>query len=444
MIQHMIYRALLVILSIAQLAPVKAQGQADYFVEAVVTNYTPYIGQQIVYTFRLYTRQISRTNRGTIVDPAFDGFWQQEFGADNEYSIVLEGENYQVKERQFVLYPSHTGAITIEPSIFVIPDDPFRAGEALYTEAVTLQVQSLPPVPADVIGFEGAVGQFEMQPTIDRQTVVLGEPIRLSLTLRGTGNLEQLPTPALSENAVWRVVTRPGDYQTLNAGGSLVGEKTFQWSLTPLLTGSQLLPVISVAYFDPLTQSYRSLTSGSLAVEVLADESIPLAAPAGPGDEMLRLKPVPTALNAGGSGQGFLFWMLWLIPPLAAGYLWLRVRQDRYRNDDAAAYRQSEALKRARKAILAGVRAQSYAGLRAGLFGYIADKSGRSIDTLYSDEVELILNNRRIDPGVRAQLMDCLEQADQGLYAPSANIDAAALGQNMLRLLSRIDAQWKS
>jgi hypothetical protein len=70
---------LLVLLFLILLFGLPVQAQVEYFVEAAVSNPAPFVGQQITYSFRLYSR-VSRTNRGAIVDPSFDGFWKREFG----------------------------------------------------------------------------------------------------------------------------------------------------------------------------------------------------------------------------------------------------------------------------------------------------------------------------------------------------------------------------
>ncbi len=439
------WRLLFFVLNLVILFPPGVQAQQDYFFEATVSNAVPFVGEQVVYSLRLYTRQISRTNRGTIVDPSFDGFWQQDFGPDREFTALIGEQNYQVKERRYILFPSRGGLITIDPAIFVIPDDPFQAGEALYTEAVTVQAQSVPPVPADVTGFEGAVGQFEMQPTIDRQTAAQGEPVTLQLTVRGTGNLEQLSAPEMPETDSWRVFFRDSTYQAGEADGLLVGEKTFEWFLTPLMAGSQTSPVITLTYFDPLTQSYRSLTTAPLTINVTPVETTQstLADPV----QAISLKPISPSLGTSGTQQSIIFWLLWLVPPVISAYLWLRVRHSQDRAQYAAAHRHSQALTHARKVVLSASRVadvEAYAIFRKGLIGYFADKLNCSPDTVTLPAIEEALARHQIDAHVQTQVLECFELVDQGLYAPFTTNERTNLSQMMVKALSAIDAQWRT
>ena len=235
----MLWRGVLWLLLIVCLVPV-AQAQEDYFVVASVSSSTPYVGQQVTYIFRLYST-VSRTNRGSVVDPSFDGFWEHEFNTVQQYNTIVNGQSYEVKERRVALYPTYAGNIRIDPTAFVIPDDPLQAGEVLFTEAVDVQVQPL-PVQDDLVGFNGAVGQLEMQPTLDRQTTTVGEPLTLRLTVRGSANLEQLTAPQLPQTEAWRIYANPAAFVAEETEGLLVGEKTFEWLFTPLLAGQQNLP----------------------------------------------------------------------------------------------------------------------------------------------------------------------------------------------------------
>jgi hypothetical protein len=430
-------------LILLHLSPVAAQG--DYFVEAEISSTTPFVGEQITYTFRLYT-QVSRTNRGLIVDPSFDGFWQQKFDTIQQYNTLINGQAYEVKERRIALFPAYAGDILIEPTTFVIPDDPFQDGEVLVTLPIALSVRPLPEQNG-LVGFDGAVGQFEMIPTIDRQTTTLGEPVTLSLTLRGTGNLEQLPAPKLADTEVWRAYANPGSYRYENVDGLLIGEKLFEWLLMPLAPGQHALPSLTITYFDPAELAYRSLNTSGLTVDVLPADELP-ATFSFPDPGLVVLKPIPSSLARSGSGPGAVFWLGWIMPPLVAAATWLRVSRQRERQRNAALYRYSEAFMRVQKLLAdAGQSSDAetaYRMIRTGVTGYFADKLNCDAALLNYQDIEASLLAHSIRGDLQSEILACLELADQGLYAPLQNVEARSLSQRTIKLLGLIDNRWEA
>ena len=435
---------LLVLLFLVLLVALPAQAQVEYFVEAAVSNEAPFVGQQITYSFRLYSR-VSRTNRGAIVDPAFDGFWKREFGTIRQFNESVGGQFYEVKERSFALYPSYAGELVIDASAFVLEPEPDRAGEVLTTDAITVLVRTLPPQ-GDVVGFDGAVGQLELQPTVDRQTTNLGEPVTMRLVVRGTGNIEQLPAPPVPEGDVWRVYANPTRYSVQDIEGVLVGEKVFEWLLTPQISGQQPLPIITLAYFDPDAQTYQSLSTTAINVDVLAVAETPAAAPVSMAAVPLPLKPIPAVLGTPALNLSLFFWLLWIVPPIVFVWIWRWQRDHDERRRNAARYRRSEALMHAQKMLASAHKAgpeKAYHIVRASVVKYFADKLNVDVGTIQDQDIELAMAEHDLDERLQQQVVACIRMVDEGLYAPFEAVDADTLIKNSAKLLVAVDARWQ-
>lgn len=435
-----LFLLMLVILFYA--APVQAQ--VEYFVEAAVSSESPYVGQQITYSFRLYSR-VSRTNRGSIVDPTFDGFWKREFGIVRQFTQQVDGFFYEVKERSFALYPLYAGEIVIEPSAFVLGPEPGRAGEVLTTGGITVQVRPLPER-GDVTGFDGAVGQLEIEPTVDRQTTNMGEPVRLRLVVRGTGNIEQLPAPSVPVSDVWRVYGNPGVYRVQQFEDVLVGEKVFEWLLLPQEAGQQPLPILTLSYFDPDRQSYESLSTAAVTIDVLpaAEGSVIESAAAALG--MPALKPITVSAATSVPALGILFWLLWAVPPAAFAWLWRRQQQEDDRRRNAARYRRSEALVRAQKKLESAQRAapeQVCRAIRDSVLMYFADKLNTDAGSIQYEDIERAMARHGLDERLQTQVFGCLSLVDEMLYAPFEADNSDSLIKNSIKLLIAVDARWK-
>jgi hypothetical protein len=435
---------LLVLLFLILLFGLPVQAQVEYFVEAAVSNPAPFVGQQITYSFRLYSR-VSRTNRGAIVDPSFDGFWKREFGTIRQYTESVNGQFYEVKERSFALYPSYAGELVIDSSAFVLEPEPGRTGEVLTTDAITVQVRPL-PAQENVVGCDGAVGQLELQPTVDRQTTNLGEPVTMRLVVRGTGNIEQLPAPSVPADDIWRVYANPSSYSVQNIEGVLVGEKVFEWLLTPKISGQQPLPVITMAYFDPDAQIYQSLNTTAINVDVLGTDETPAAAPVSLAAAPLPLKPVPAGLGTPALNLSLFFWLLWIVPPAAFIWLWRRQKDFDERRRNAVRYRRSEALTNAQKMLASAHKAgpeKVYHIIRASMTTYFADKLNADAGTLRDEDIERAMAEHQLDERLQSQVFSCLALVDEGLYAPFETTNVDVLLKNSAKLLAAVDARWQ-
>src|SRR5262245_19044782 len=83
----------------------------DVFVTAEVDNKNTYVGEQIIYTFRLYTSR--NVNSAKLDLPDSHDFWNEEIQKENKYYKELDGKRYVVSEYKVALFPSLTGTLIV-------------------------------------------------------------------------------------------------------------------------------------------------------------------------------------------------------------------------------------------------------------------------------------------------------------------------------------------
>jgi hypothetical protein len=428
---------------------------ADYFVEAVVDNSTPFVGQQVTYTFRLY-HAVDLEN--LLFQPAgFEGFsraagastGQGALAFTRSYAAVADGRQYQVSELDTILFPLRAGGLDIAPSVLLLAETVFRDEQELSTNPVQIEVQPLPDnAPAE---FNGAVGRFEMQAVLDRASATLGEPITLRLTVTGSGNFEQLAPPELPTPAGWRVYQNRATQSTGVTGGLLVGEKTFEWLIVPNETGTQNLPEVSLTFFDPETLTYRSVSTSPVTLEIFPAEGESSQLPS-VLDEVLgqlprSLKPVPAAIQATELYPGIGFWLLWLLPPCGAGLSWMWAMHQRHKRVDRVKIRQSIALRRAQRHLQNAQKLRSNDACRVmseAIFLYFADQLDTVATGLTQADVTQAMQTQGIDESLLQRVAACLELADEGRYAPIDSVDIQLLRNDTLDVLIALDRHWNA
>jgi hypothetical protein len=303
------------------------------------------------------------------------------------------------------------------------------------------RIERIPTTAKTPPGFAGAVGTgLSLQVTADRTVVQVGDPITLTLELRGDGNLETaalapLDAPGMLPPAQFRVPA--GEL----AGRVEDGVKTFTATVRVVDREVREIPALRYAWFDPQLKEFQTTQSRPIALSVRDAEVIGAAqvqrdAAAGsdasnsalqPGADTPARKPARLVLTgadlaierdvallsrsgAGESGRAGLVWGLYLgtLILLVAAF-WDRRRRD---VDPALVARKRRASEH-----LASIRAaetlpaaQAAAAIAAALRALVAERPEA---------------NR---PEVDALLGAC----DARSFAPHAGRDAAPLEPALL------------
>lgn len=323
----------------------------DIIVSAEVSESRPFVGQQIVYTFRLQAG--ARFANARFQAPAFDGFSAKEVEGQKQYQQIVNGKHYQVTELRFVLFPLESGKNTIAPAELTcdVPSgrlgqtqraqdpvfgNPFFGGTRMVTRAfrtqpLTIDVAPLPPYDGTPM-FSGLVGRFTLEAALDGATLPAGDSATLTVTIAGSGNLQDAgPPPTPLPEGFKGYDDAPEEAITVGENG-FSGKKVFRTAVVPTAPGAYLIPSISMVVFDTGTGNYRRLETKPIPVTVTAarEENAPIvvsAAPEGPalpekqkvalvGRDILPLKTDPSALEAVSPLSPYTFTGLAALPPV--------------------------------------------------------------------------------------------------------------------------------
>ncbi|HEX6899948.1 MAG TPA: BatD family protein [Thermoanaerobaculia bacterium] len=292
--------------------------QPPVFLRAEMEPARPVVGQQVVYTIYLYTRE----NIGAISPsgvPDFRGFWVRDIPIPQQLNaelVEIEGRRYgRVPLIRKALFPLRPGRYQIEPavvdvtvqtysrSVFFAPrSEPMR----LRTEPASVDVRPLPPAPP---GFAGAVGQIAMAVQVEPREVRLGEAATLTVRVGGTGNLQGLHEPALDLPPGLTAFPPQQEGADDVTGSRVRGTRIWHYSVIPERAGRYTLEPPRIAYFDPAAGEYKVATAPDLVLTALPrpvskDESATSGEPHG-----IRFS---AADMAGGAGRRWTRTLPWL------------------------------------------------------------------------------------------------------------------------------------
>jgi hypothetical protein len=261
--------------------PQDAPEEPAVFLRAEMQPQQPVVGQQVLYTIYLLTRE-DIANIAPTGLPAFKGFWVQDIPIPQHppmEMVELNGRRYgRVPLIQKALFPLRAGAFAIEGATLDLTvehyDRSFFFGPAiarpetvrLRTEGQTLNVEPLPPAPP---GFAGAVGQLALTARLEPQQLRLGEAATLTVQLGGSGNLQGLPEPKVTAPSGLTLYPPQQEGKDEIAGTTVRGRRSWSYVVVPGRTGNYRLEAPRIPYFDPVSREYRTATAPALELTAL-------------------------------------------------------------------------------------------------------------------------------------------------------------------------------
>ncbi len=268
--------------------PPAESGQRDVFVTAEVSEATPWVGQQIAYTFRLFNAV--QVAEATFQAPAFDGFNAQELEDRSSHRTVINGREFVVTEVVFILVPLKAGAIEIEPAVLQVGllqgrrrPRPFAGMDAFFgrtemttrmleTDAVAVTVAPLPTPPPGTT-FSGLVGSFDIAADLEKADIRVGDATTLTVTVSGAGNIMDAPEPAIPAPTGFKRYADNPESQVQMTPQGYSGSKTFRTALVPVQPGQFRIEPIVLTYFDAAAGAYRSPATAAFDIAVAPSET---------------------------------------------------------------------------------------------------------------------------------------------------------------------------
>jgi hypothetical protein len=437
---------LLGILWCIRITAVDAQNTDGSFLDVTVDTPTPYIGQPVIYTWQLFLPAGMNAEAAQITLPTFTGFGQENLPPSEVQLQTINGQSMQVVQRQIVLYPLQTGTFTLEPLRILLPETPFQAAMTLESVPITMTVL---PLPVDApASFQNAIGQFDVVATLNATSMAIGQPIILTLTVTGTGNIQQILRPKIVLPELWRIFEQQNPTQSISP---VFGSRVFEWQLIPTQAGIHVLPAIEFSFLNPQSGVYEIRNTTPLPIEVLADANAatlpPTPQPATPDSTLkpdIRLKTIPENIVPTQTNSLDLGIVFWLLPPLLTGILALLTvaRSRPTPTPKPQSISGSRALQQAQmqlKTALSQPPKEASVIIAEVILLYISRKTGQSVQR------EKIKNEiQSLPESLQKSLLDCLNHADAGRYAPVSEQDIKLLLRDTLRVLMEIDKTWQS
>ena len=137
---------------------------------------------------------------------------------------------------------------------------------SVFAKSNALEITVL-PVPEDgrpenYLNVSGSITEFASEVTPRKANV--GDPLTLTIRLRGSGTIDEATPPELNE-----VPLMSGNFRILEPTSEMInGDRVFTYSIRPLSSQIKEVPAIEASYFDAIKEKYVPISTVPVPLEV--------------------------------------------------------------------------------------------------------------------------------------------------------------------------------
>jgi hypothetical protein len=440
----------------------------DIFVKAWFDKDEIFVNEPVMLTYTIYTR-LSSTYKGFEKEPVTTGFWIEDFPPEKTVKRteqILNGSRYVVADiRKMALFPTQVGVFTVDPGVIsatveVRERDDFDSffsynifgrrspvyapviqvfNRSIPTEPLKLVVKALPEA-GKPAGFNGAVGSYRIESSVDKKEVEAGNPVTYRVRVTGEGNLNTLQPPSLPPLPDFKIYDSSSSANISKNRLIVEGEKVAETVLVPKKAGTYTIPDISFVYFDPVGKIYKEIKTSSHTLVVkpsvegeqqIAEPPSPSVQPAEKEDifvvgrdiQYIKTTDAPPLIPFRDLHKNPFYWFLnagFLVGSL--GIMLFSKRREGVLSDlKSARFKRSHGVARRRLRAAAGFLKKDktdefYAEVSRALGEYFGGKLGISSSMVNPDTIEQHLPEGAADRELLAQVKELFNELAMGRF----------------------------
>lgn len=281
---------------------IQTKVRQNLFIGVDVSKNHCYEGEAVVATYKLYSRLCSESKVSQ--RPSFMGFSVFDVVDPATASPTVEYWNgrlftvYLIRKVQ--LFPLHPGILNLDPAVvdnsitFLTAEAArnetaehlpellrtFESKSASYNDMVSENVRiSSKPLSVTVMplphtsrpaSFDGAVGNFSIETSIDKAEVRLDDVAVVKVMVKGEGNFNMINAPRIHWPKQIEAFQPEIAVNVLRSEVPMRGYKTFAFTVVPKQSGTLIIPPVVFSYFDPQSGTYKTVQSEALQVHATA------------------------------------------------------------------------------------------------------------------------------------------------------------------------------
>jgi len=257
--------------------------QQDVFISSQLSSNDIYVQQLVTLTVKLHIGV--QLQRGSLTEPELPGATIVQVGKDQESDGIVNGKRYRIIERTYAITPEQSGEFTLNSPMFageVMVQSSRRSGFLSFGETkpinilgdkLSLNVRPIPdnyPSHASWLPSEFLSLHQEWQPQSNEFKV--GEPITRTITLTAAGLAKaQLPIIEMAAPNGLKIYPDQAELNSNLTKERLVSQKRQNFALVASKAGQYVLPKISIAWWNTITNKYQQAVLPEQTITVVGN-----------------------------------------------------------------------------------------------------------------------------------------------------------------------------
>ncbi len=266
----------------------------EVFVKASVSNKNPYVQSQLIYTVKIFALEnlVNNWQTAQLTPPSLENAIVSQIGSVARYDRVVKGQNYQVSEIRYAIFPQKSGQFSITPASFhgqlltMLDDDPFNNQSPFYSTGVKRYDAVAPNLSVNVkpiaSDFKGSTWLPAQKVTLeetwshDLNQAKVGQPITRTITTTAVG-ITAAQLPNLNFKNSNEINSYPDKAVISNSvmDGNVVGKRVDKIAYVPTKAGTIILPTISLAWWNVVNNKMEvaTLPAQTLTIEATSNDT---------------------------------------------------------------------------------------------------------------------------------------------------------------------------
>lgn len=219
--------------------------------------------------------------------PTFTDFLSKEIKKIENKRETVDGQQFDVTEKTFVVFPLKEGVKKISPATIVagIPESrtkkkrrgfmdedfffdffgPRFSNRQIDSNALEITVK---PIPEHSGILHGAGIFTTWHAHLEKDMVSVNEPVVFTITLEGRGNLENVAVPKLNLPSTVKYYESKTTIDEDLSVAYVGGKKTFEFILQASQPGQLEIPAQNFTFFDTLSKTFKTLKTDPFSLKV--------------------------------------------------------------------------------------------------------------------------------------------------------------------------------
>lgn len=238
----------------------------DLYLNLELEQREVYKNQPAIAVLRAYSRNYNNFRKVGRIQPATQRDLKIQTLSTDKSEIESRGGVRSQIIGMYMIFPSETG--TVEVPAFSAALEQAGTSVPLASAPVRLHVKKLPAgMPQN---YKNAVGKFtvDLQSKDAKKAVEVDKPVKVTMKIAGTGNLETLHLPQVIDSEAYSSYAPKITKHTKPQRDGLSGFVSAEYVIVPKRAGHVALTFDHFSFFDPATKTYTDLGAPQLELDV--------------------------------------------------------------------------------------------------------------------------------------------------------------------------------